>query len=188
MGREGWIDAYKEAAPRIQNIMDTQVASVVQWGPKANNIDCTQDIRGRVRKINVMRRECKKMQELEQMLAPKTPFESNVPDDKGAFIPVKCVMGGQGMCQALNCYSDDADLLRGITLLRSRAKVCQKALGILVEEEERNGPIGDEAEVSARTGGRLEVPLPPPGVEFQEGEEGGGEAAPTAQSQAVPLE
>merc|ERR1711985_205620 len=44
LSREGWIDSYKQAAPRIQNTMDDQVANVIEWGPKANNIDCTQDI------------------------------------------------------------------------------------------------------------------------------------------------
>lgn len=170
LSREAWIDGYKQAASRIQNLMDNHVANVKEWGPKANDIDCTQDIIGRTKKMTFLRRECKKYQALEQHIAPKTPFESKLPDGKGSFIPVNCVMGGQGMCQALNCYSDDLDLIKGITHLKERSKVCRAALGILVEEEAINGPIGEEAEITAKSGGRLEVALPPPGVEFKESE------------------
>jgi len=169
LSREAWVDNYKQAAPRIQRVMDVQAENVKEWGPKANDIDCTQDIRGRISKIRLIRRECKKHQQLVFNIAPNTPFESNVPDGQGGFIPVKCQMGGQGMCQALNCYSDDADLIKGITQMNERAKTCRASMGILVEEEEQNGAIGEEAEISARTGGRLEVALPPPGVSFKEG-------------------
>lgn len=169
LSREAWIDAYKQAAPRIQRVLDMQADNVKEWGPKANDIDCTQDIQGRVEKIRLFRRECRKHQGLVDKLAPDTPFESNVPDGSGGFIPVKCEKGGQGMCQSLNCYSDDADLIKGITQMHERAKTCRVAMGILVAEEEQNGPVSPEAEITARTGGRLEVALPPPGVKFKEG-------------------
>lgn len=180
LSREAWIDAYKQAAPRIQNLLDSTASNVKEWGPKANDIDCTQDIMGRVSKVRMFRRECKKYQGLAQHLAPKTPFESNVPDDKGGFIPVKCKMGGQGMCEELNCYSDDADLIKGITHLNERARVCRNAITHLIKEEEKNGPIGEEAEISAHSGGRLEVALPPPGVEYQE-----PQGSPPAEAQAA---
>lgn len=182
LSRETWVDNYKQAAPRIQRMMDTTSDNVKEWGPKANDIDCTQDILGRITKVNLFRKECKKMQALENRVAPNTPFESTVPDGKGGFIPVKCIMGGQGMCQGLNCYSDDVDLIKGIDQMKERSKTCRGALGLLVREEEENGPIGDDAEVSARSGGRLEVPLPPPGVKFKEG------AAAEAKPAAMPVE
>lgn len=160
--REAWIDGYKQAAPRIQRVVDVTVDNVKTWGPKANDIDCTQDIEGRLTKMKLLRRECKKHQALEKEIAPNTPFESNVPDGNGGFIPVKCIMGGQGMCQNLNCYSDDDDLNKGIAQMDERAKTCRASMGLLVAEEESNGPIDENAEVSARTGGRLEVALPPP--------------------------
>lgn len=162
LSREAWIDAYKNAAPAIQRMMDTDSEKVKEWGPKANDIDCTQDVSGFLGKAKNFRRECKKHQEIINMLAPHTPFESSVADGKGGFTPVNCVMGEQGMCQSLNCYSDDVDVLKGLDQLNERYKTCRKALGILVQEEEENGPIDPKADVSARTGGRLEVPLPPP--------------------------
>jgi len=179
LSREAWIDGYKQAAPRIQRMLDTTVDNVKEWGPKANDIDCTQDILGRLTKMNFFRRECKKHQALEQHLAPNTPTESNVPDGNGGFIPVKCIMGGQGMCKSLNCYSDDPDLIKGIAQLGERAKTCRAAMGMLVSEEEQNGPASPEAEVSAKTGGRLEVALPPTGVAFKEG---------AAKPAAIPVE
>lgn len=175
LSREAWIESYKKAAPRIQRTLDVAVENVKEWGPKANDIECMQDIEGRLTKINLFRRECRKHQDLGMSLAPYTPFKSDVPDVKpdgtltGAFHKVKCSMGGQGMCENLNCYSDDVDLLKGIAQIGERERTCRAAMGLLVHEEETNGPVGEEAEVSARTGGRLEVALPPPGVTFEEG-------------------
>ena len=43
---QAWVDAYKQAAPRIQRVLDSTADNVKEWGPKANDIDCTQDIEG----------------------------------------------------------------------------------------------------------------------------------------------
>jgi len=167
MSREAWIDGYKSAAPRIQRSVDTTAQNIKEWGPKANDIDCTQDIEGRLVKSSYFLRECRTQQALEQHLAPNTPFEPNVPDSSGGFIPVKCGMGGQGMCAGLNCYANDVDLLKGIDQFNERAKTCRKAMGMLVSEEEQNGPIAPDAEVSSKSGGRLEIALPPAGVGYE---------------------
>merc|ERR1712216_628924 len=127
--------------------------NVKEWGPKANDIDCTQDIQGRLTKMKAMRRECKNHQALEHSLGPNTPFENQVPDGKGGFTAVNCIMGGQGMCKKLHCYSDDPDLEKGIAQLTERAKTCRSSMDILAKEEEANGPVGEEAQVTARAGG-----------------------------------
>jgi hypothetical protein len=162
LSREAWIDAYKSAAPRIQRMLDLSSESIKDWGPKADKFDCTNDVAGFISKAKNERAECIKHQEIINVLAPHSPFESSVPDGKGGFIPVNCVMGGQGMCESLNCYSSDVDVIKGLDQLNERYKTCRKALKLLVEEEVHNGPIEGAAEVSAQTGGRLEVALPPP--------------------------
>jgi len=182
LGKEKWTESYKEAAPEIQRTIDLSVDSMKEWGPKANDIDCTQDVTGRITKFNIFRRECRRMQSLEAHLAPSTPFESKVPDDNGSYIPVRCIMGGQGMCQRLNCYADDAELIKSADQMKERAETCHKASGILSAEEAVNGPVSEEAKVSAKTGGRLEVALPAPGVAFKEKAPGG----PAADNAPVP--
>jgi len=176
LSRQAWTESYKDAAPEIQRTIDLSVENLKEWGPKANDIDCTQDVEGRLTKFNIFRRECRKMQTYEADLAPSTPFESKVPDDNGSYIPIKCIMGGQGMCQRLNCYADDAELAKAAIQMKERASTCHKVSGILAAEEAVNGPISEEMKVSAKSGGRLEVALPPPGVAFKEKAPGGAAA------------
>jgi len=162
LSREAWITGYRTAAPHIQRLMDVEVEHVKEWGPKATQLDCTTDIAGVTQKLKVFRRECIKHQSIVNTLAPKTPFEPKVSDGKGGFIPVQCQMTKGGMCKALNCYSEDVDVLKSIVQLKEREKTCRKALGLLVQDEEANGPADPEAEVTAHSGGRLEGGLPSP--------------------------
>mmetsp|Transcript_115948 Transcript_115948/g.205271 ORF Transcript_115948/g.205271 Transcript_115948/m.205271 type:complete len:512 (-) Transcript_115948:116-1651(-) len=168
LSRGAWVSRYRKAAPQIQRLMDITAKSIKDIGPRASDIQCQWDVEGRVNKFATFRRSCQQMQSIITKLAPKTPFESAVDDGKGGFAETECQMGGQGMCENLNCYSDDVDVNKGLDQLLQRARICFKALKLLKEEEEVNGPIPLEGEETAKDGGRLEVPVPPPGEELPE--------------------
>lgn len=168
VSRITWVRQYKKAAPQIQRLMDITAKSIKDIGPNASSIQCQWDIEGRVNKFDSFRRTCQQMQTIVNKLAPRTPFQSAAADGAGGYAETQCQMGGQGLCANLNCYSDDVDVNKGLEQLMQRARICFKALKLLKEEEEVNGPIGIAGQETAKDGGRLEVALPAAGEGLQQ--------------------
>lgn len=125
LSKEAWLSKYKEAAPRIQRLMDAAKESMIWAGQNANTLDCKWDLLGRVAKFKNMRRDCKLMQTTVDALKPRTEFAPKAPDAAGKSHKLKCHLGKSHKCDALNCYYRDKELTAAFYNLAERNTVCK---------------------------------------------------------------
>jgi hypothetical protein len=125
LSKKAWIQKFKEAAPRVQRLLDAGRQNLIWAGNNANGIECDQDIVGRMQKFKSLRRECKEMQATVDMLQRGTQFEETTQDAAGATQKVQCVEAENHKCDALNCYSSDKQVQNALLSLSQRNQMCK---------------------------------------------------------------
>jgi len=125
LSKQAWLRRYKEAAPRIQRVMDTARASIIWAGSNSKRLDCKWDLLGRIAKFKSQRRECKMTQETVDQLKRGTTFGHDVPDAMGKTQHANCIMAKNHKCDALNCYFSDKDVSAAFYALSQRNATCK---------------------------------------------------------------
>eukprot|EP00930_Biecheleria_cincta_P023821 TRINITY_DN17139_c0_g1_i1.p1 TRINITY_DN17139_c0_g1~~TRINITY_DN17139_c0_g1_i1.p1 ORF type:complete len:491 (+),score=98.32 TRINITY_DN17139_c0_g1_i1:74-1474(+) len=125
LSAQQWIQTYKQAAPAVQKLLDSQVRSVDEWAKTASTLRCVKksrkrlgnDILGKVEKVLSIRNMCQSMQETAAKIAPDhTGFNG------GDLL--HCVRADNGSCKNLNCYANDQHLKDGLRQLLVRNDEC----------------------------------------------------------------
>merc|ERR1712136_304830 len=150
LGREAWVTRYPDVAPRIQRVVDEEVARVKDFGSSAEDFSCSDDVPAVFERALSVLKECRHVQETAKTLMAGE-FPSAVPDGEGHYNKVACIEGGQGQCEALNCHAVDKDLVQQLTHLRARARACRDISKAMRSEERARGPapfpeVGEDRE------------------------------------------
>merc|ERR1740129_1423337 len=100
--------------------------------PSSQHLDCFSagrpggdDVAGKLEEVREVQRACQQMQETARSIAKGVPFNDKAGD--GSAVHCVASVAGGGGCDALNCYSADVDLERGLRALRARNEQCRLA-------------------------------------------------------------
>lgn len=172
LSRKAWREEYKQAAPRVQRLLDQLVKKTKgSWArlneatgtPSSQHLDCFDfgtsgggDVTGKMERVQAVQRACQHMQDVARSIAKGAQFAAKTDDD----VPVNCVQSnaGGGDCGMLNCYSADQGLKHAMRALQARNKQCRLAREYLEKEEAKNGPAPAGARERV-TAGRVDVLL-----------------------------
>ncbi|CAK0880055.1 unnamed protein product [Prorocentrum cordatum] len=189
LSHNAWIQKYKQAAPKVQFLLDKLVGSMVRRAQKHafETEDCFDKSRAgiatipaRYEKLLSVQTACQDMSRIADQIAHKQPFEAKVDD-----MTIGCQKGEDsgGMCEALNCHTSDPKLKNAVKLLLERNEHCYEVGKKMRAEEAKNGPPPPFAQ-ETEGGGRVDTPA---GVEALKKLRGDDEPAEPKQAVAPPV-